>query len=61
MKGWVWGVRKRDGSRVTLRWSSVISLQVTNAGEAVEKREPSYSVGANVSCAAIRENSMEVP
>ena len=25
------------------------SLQVTNAGEDVEKREPSYTVGRNVS------------
>ena len=26
------------------------SLQITNAGEGVEKREPSYTVGGNVNC-----------
>ena len=26
-----------------------INLQITNAGEGVEKREPSYTVGENVS------------
>ena len=30
-------------------WPSLKSLQITNAGEAVEKREPSYTVGGNVS------------
>ena len=29
-------------------WLSLISLQITNAGEGVEKREPSYTVGGNV-------------
>ena len=31
-----------------------------NAGESMEKREPSYTVGGNVNCAVIMENSMEV-
>ena len=26
----------------------ITSLQITNAGEGVEKREPSYTVGGNV-------------
>ena len=30
-------------------WPSLKSLQITNAGEGVEKREPSYTVGGNVS------------
>ena len=30
-------------------WPSLVSPQVTNAGEGVEKREPSYTVGGNVS------------
>ena len=30
-------------------WPSLISPQITNAGESVEKREPSYTVGGNVS------------
>ena len=30
-------------------WSSSKSLQITNAGEGVKKREPSYTVGGNVS------------
>ena len=29
-------------------WLSLISLQITNAGEGMEKREPSYTVGVNV-------------
>ena len=30
-------------------WPSLKSLQITNVGEDVEKREPSYTVGGNVS------------
>jgi len=30
-------------------WPSLISPQITNAGEGVEKREPSCTVGGNVS------------
>ena len=37
------------------------SLQVTNAGESMEKREPSSTVDENVSCTAAMENIMEVP
>ena len=29
-------------------WPSLKSLQITNAGESIEKREPSYTVGGNV-------------
>ena len=29
-------------------WLSLISPQITNAGEGVEKTEPSYTVGGNV-------------
>ena len=29
-------------------WPSLISLQITNAGEGVGKREPSYTAGGNV-------------
>ena len=28
-------------------WASLISLQITNAGEGVETSEPSYTVGGN--------------
>ena len=31
-----------------VRWSSLKSLQITNAGEGMEKREPSYTVGSNI-------------
>ena len=34
--------------------------QVTNVGEDVEKRKPSYIVGGNVNCSATVENSMDV-
>ena len=30
-------------------WPSLVSVPVTNAGEGVEKREPSYTVGGDVS------------
>ena len=43
------------------RWPSSKYLQRMNAGEGVGKREPSYTVGGNVNCAATMENSMEVP
>ena len=32
-----------------VRWPSLKSLQITNAGEGVEKSEPSYTVGRNLS------------
>ena len=32
-----------------VRWLSLKSLQITNVGEDVEKREPSYTSGGNVS------------
>ena len=37
------------------------SLPIINAGEGVKEREPSYTVGRNVNCAATVENSMEGP
>ena len=44
-----------------LRMPMIKSLQITNAGEAVEKREHFYIVSGNVIGAANVENSMEVP
>ena len=38
----------------------LISPQITNTEEGVEKREPSYTVG-NVSGTTTMENSLEVP
>ena len=37
------------------------SLQAINAGEAVEKREPSYTVGGNAKFTATMGNSVEIP
>ena len=42
-------------------WPSSKSLQTINAGEGVEKREHSCTVGGNVNDTATMENSMEVP
>ena len=42
-------------------WPSLVSLQITNAREGVEKRKPSYNVGGNVSWHTSTENGMEVP
>ena len=36
-----------------VRWLSLISLQVKNAAEGVEKREPSFTVGGNINCTTI--------
>ena len=43
------------------QWPSLNSLQITDAGEGVEKREPSYTVGGNVSWCSHCGNGMEVP
>ena len=37
------------------------NLQTINAGEGVEKREPSYTVGGNETSTASMENSVEIP
>ena len=37
------------------------NLQAINAGEDVEKREPSYTVGGMRSSKATMENSVEIP
>ena len=42
-------------------WPSLINLQITNAGQGVEKREPSHTVGGNVNWHNHYGNSMEVP
>ena len=44
-----------------VRMAIITSLQIINAGQGVEKREPSYSVGRNVDWSAPMENSMGVP
>lgn len=41
--------------------ATIKSLQITHAGEGVEKWETSYTVDGNVSCCATMENIMEVP
>ena len=46
---------------VTLVRMAIINTLQINAGEGVEKKEPSYTVGGNVNCIASMENSMEVP
>ena len=42
-------------------WASSKSLQTINAGDSVEKKEPSYTLDGNVNCATIMEKSMKVP
>ena len=39
---------QNDNSSHRSEWSSSRSLQTVNAGEGVEKREPSYTVDGNV-------------
>ena len=51
-----WGTTSRQSE-----WPSLISLQQTQAGEGVEKREPSCTVGGNVNWCSHLENSTEAP
>ena len=41
--------------------TAIKSLQAINAGEDVEKREPSYIVGRMQTSTATMENSVEIP
>ena len=52
----LWGTTSHQSER-----PSLISPQITNAREGVEKREPSCTVGGNVSWYNHLENGMEVP
>ena len=42
-----------------VRMAIMKSLQITNTEEGMEKREPSYTIGWNVSWCTTMENSME--
>jgi len=44
-----------------VRMAILTSQQRTKAGEDVEKRGPSFTVGGNVSGTTTMENSMEIP
>ena len=35
--------------RTQVKWPSLKSLQIANAGEGMKKREPSHTVGRNIS------------
>ena len=54
---------KPQWGTISLRseWLLSQSLQTINAGEGVEKREPSYTVGGNANYTATVENSVEIP
>ena len=51
-----WGITPHQSE-----WPSSKSVQVINAGEKVEKKQLSFTIGRNVNCYTPRENSMEVP
>ena len=42
-------------------WLLSKSLQTINAGEGVEKKEPSYTVGGNANSIGTMENGVEIP
>ena len=42
-------------------WPSLKCLQIINAGQGVEKKEPSYPVGGNVNGPSHYGENMEVP
>ena len=44
-----------------VRMAAIQKLQAINAGEGVEKREPSYTVGGMQTSSATMENSVEIP
>ena len=46
---------------LTPEWPSSKSPQVINAGEGVDKRESSCTIGENVNATVTMKNSMEVP
>ena len=49
----VWQKPTQHSKAIILKLKKYIyfkSLQITNAGEGMERREPSYTVGGNVSC-----------
>ena len=59
----IWILSPKYSSVITSHqseWPTSKSLQITNAGECVEKREPSYTLGGNVSSCShyrIREHA----
>ena len=44
-----------------IRMAAIKSLQTIKAGEGVEEREPSYTVGGNANSTVTIENSVEIP
>ena len=52
---WQWGITPHQSE-----WPSSKNIQIINAGEDVEKREPSCTVGGNVNWYATMENNMEI-
>ena len=46
---------------IPLEWSSSKNSQTKKAGETVERRESSYTIGENVNAEATMEDSMEIP
>ena len=51
-----WGIISRKSE-----WLLSKNLQAINAGEDVEKREPSYTIGGMQTSTATMENSVEIP
>ena len=45
----------------TPEWLLSKSLQAINAGDGVEKREPSYTIGGTQTSTATMENNVEIP
>ena len=46
---------------IPLEWSSSKKSQTKKAGEIVERRQPSYTIGENLSGEATTEDSTEIP
>ena len=44
-----------------VRMAPIQKSQAINAGEGVEKREPSYTIGGSATSTATMENSVEIP
>ena len=57
----MWGLKKKKWIHLGMEAMFKKNLQIVNAREDVEKREPSYTVGGNVIGTTIMENSMEAP
>ena len=57
---WFHNLGRELSGKLKIKYKS-LGLQAINAGEGVEKREPSYTVGGNANSIGTMENGVEIP